>query len=873
MTPPGTTSAGASHRISIWLFWRCFTLRHLRRDWFQTFLLLVILGLGVGTFLSIRMANRAAVDGFRLFTDSLRGTSDWIIESPNGSIPLVDLPAIRKAIDGLPVDVFPVLETSLYPLQSAGGDSGTTPSAIKLLGLDLVQLRNIASSGENSSPEAFWEMLDNPRHLLVSVAIAEALNIQEGSLIEATINGSPMTFEVTGILPRFRDKVPLPRNLAIADLRALLNRTGREAVDRVEVVIPPGAMRRELVPLTGERLASALHERYTLSTPADKRMDGETMTTAFRLNLTVLSLVALLVGIFLIAQTLDATVSRRRREIATLRSLGISQPEIYRLWLSEAVLYGLLAGLLGLLAGYALTTYTVEAVTTTVQSLYRETSLTAAKILPSDVILSFALGIGGSLLAAWLPAKDAASTPPAQFLRMGKRIPPFPVFEHPKIGAGMLIMGALLALLPPWESSPGVTVPAAGFATAFLWLTGGTLVAAALLKTVGYLFHLLGRNHASARLAGSRLAQPTSRHQLALAGFFVAIGMASAMAFLINSFEHTVTGWLQQRLRADIFVSSTGFQGADSGPRMNGALLDEIETIPEVRELDRFRSQEATVNGVRFSLAGSRFDLLGKGQELLWLDKPESVDLQPVIADAAGFANENFIRRTGLSKGDTFTIPTPAGDKTILVAGIHADYARDNGLFLINLPRFEDWYRVSDYETAAIFLQPDADISVFQEGLRKSYPGLTFRQNGELMEAALFIFHQTFAVTRALQVIGLTVALAGLVLSLLSLLMESGRELSLQRTLGMTRHEIALTTALEGGGIALAGLLSGLFLSLMLGLLLIFVINRQSFGWTLQATWPWKDSLLLAGSVFALGLGIAYGTGRLYMRKWKPDIL
>ncbi|MEX0332718.1 MAG: FtsX-like permease family protein [Puniceicoccaceae bacterium] len=873
MTPPGTTSTGASHRISIWLFWRCFTLRHLRRDWFQTVLLLVILGLGVGTFLSIRMANRAAVDGFRLFTDSLRGTSDWIVESPGGSIPLAELPAIREAINGLPVDLYPVLETSMYPLQAKEMDSVSTPSAIKLLGLDLVQLRNIATSDDESSPEAFWEMLENPHHLLISPAIAEAMNIREGSLIEVAVSGTPTTFEVTGILPRFRDKVPLPRNLAIADLGAILNRTGRQSVDRVEVVVPPGAMRQDLIRLTGERLASVLDERYTLNTPTDKRMDGETMTTAFRLNLTVLSLVALLVGIFLIAQTLDATVSRRRREIATLRSLGISPAEIYRLWLSEAILYGILAGLLGLIAGYALTTYTVEAVTTTVQSLYRETSLTAAKILPSDVLLSFALGIGGSLLAAWLPAKDAASTPPAQFLRMGKRIPPFPVFEHPKIGAGMLILGALLALLPPWVSSPGVTVPAAGFATAFLWLTGGTLVAAALLKAVGYLFHLLGKDHAPARLAGSRLVQPTSRHQLALAGFFVAIGMASAMAFLINSFEHTVTGWLQQRLRADIFVSSTGFQGADSGPRMDGALLDEIETMPEVRELDRFRSQEATLNGVRFSLAGSRFDLLGKGQDLLWLDKPESIDLRPATADAIGFANENFVRRTGLSKGDSFSIPTPAGEKTILVAGIHADYARDNGLLLIDLPLFEDWYRVADYETAAIFLNPGTEITSFQQNLRLTHPGLSFRQNGELMEAALFIFHQTFAVTRALQVIGLTVALAGLVLSLLSLLMESGRELSLQRTLGMTRHEIALTTALEGGGIALAGLVSGLLLSLMLGLLLIFVINRQSFGWTLQATWPWKDSLLLAGSVFALGLGIAYGTGRLYMRKWKPDIL
>jgi putative ABC transport system permease protein len=516
---------------------------------------------------------------------------------------------------------------------------------------------------------------------------------------------------------------------------------------------------------------------------------------------------------------------------------------------------------------------TVEAVTTTVRALYRDTVQTATGLNSSDIILAFALGLGGSLVAAWLPARDAASTPPAQFLRMGKRIPPFPIFQHPWIGVTAILAGAALLLAPPWNRGPGVNVPAAGYLTAFLWLVGGTLVTAHALKWAGALVHRLSGDSAPGRLAGSRLLAPTSRHQLALSGFFVAIGMAASMAFLINSFEHTVTRWLEQRLRADLFVSSIGFQGADSGQRMPGQLLDEIGRTGGVEAVDRFRSIPGTVNGVPVNIGGTRFDLLGGKQELLWIMDPFSDLERPGQADATGFANENLINRTGVSRGDIVEITTPDGVKRIWLGGVHADYSSDNGLLLIDLPLIEEWYRISEYDTASVFLKPGTDPAVVQAGLRERFPGLAIRQNGELMETALGIFNQTFAVTRALQLIGLVVALSGLVLSLLSLLRESGRELSLQKTLGMSRREIAMTTAIEGVGIALTGLVAGIVLSVALGMVLVYVINRQSFGWTLQVNYPASDIALLAGSVIILGFTVSYTTGWLYLRKWKQEVL
>jgi putative ABC transport system permease protein len=559
-------------------------------------------------------------------------------------------------------------------------------------------------------------------------------------------------------------------------------------------------------------------------------------------------------------------------EIATLRSLGIDPRAIYRLWLSEALLYGTLAGMAGILIGWGLSTVTIGAVSTTVRALYRDTVESAATISFSDIQLSFALAIIGSFLAAWLPARDAAETPPAQFLRIGKRIPPFSLFNHYWVGLISVVLGAALLTLPAWPASPTLNIPLGGYASAFLWLTGGTLLVVRLLKIVGTALHAIWPDSPSVRLASGRLIHPTSRHQLALAGFYVAIGMASAMSFLIGSFQHTVTSWLEHRLRADLFLSTVGFQGSEADERMPAFILDEIEADPAVEAMDRFRLISIELKNLTVGLAGSRFELLGDRQDLLWIQTP-SADLRPAPNSTAGYANENLARRANLKIGDVLTINTPQGDKRITILGIHADYARDNGLLLIDLSRLIEWFGIDDFDTASVFLKDGTSILNAKEALRNRFPGLAVRDNPELKKTALSIFAQTFAVTKALQLIGIIVALSGLILSLVSLLRESDRELSLQKTLGMTRHQIAKATAVEGLGIALCGLIGGIFLSIALGYVMIFVINRQSFGWTLQSAYPVAATSLLAALILLLSWAISYATGSLFLRKWKPQSL
>lgn len=857
-------------RLSVLTFWRLFTLRHARMEWLQTLLLLLILGLGVGTFLSIRIANRAAMEGFQLFTETLRGSSDWIIESRGDGIPVEMLPRVRAILGNLPSDLYPVIEETLEFSGQKDGPSDRPP--LRLIALDLVQIRELTDGAEWDADNEFWDILNDASHILLGTDVANYWKDSPiGRELEFIKGGELAKFTIKGILPEQQeDGRPVPANLALVDIGSLLKRFPEKQLDRIEVVIPPGIERNRFVEQAGAILKAELGDTFAVSAPQAKAVAAKGMTAAFRLNLTVLSLIALLVGIYLIAQTLDATVSRRRKEIATLRSLGMSPRSIYKLWLSEALLYGIFASIMGLFCGLVLSTLTVDAVTTTVRTLYRDTVGGAAELAKSDVVIAFLLGISGSLVAAWLPAKDAASTPPAQFLRIGNRIPPFPIFNHPWVGLAAILMGTLLLLVPPWRQSFNMLIPVGGYASAFLWLVGGTLLVVQLLKAIGVLITKLNPDSAISRLAGGRLQNPTSRHQLALAGFYVAIGMASSISFLLSSFENTVTAWLKHRLQADVFISSVGFQGSDNDERMPGHLLDAIESDPAVAQMDRFRLIETAINGNPTGLGGMRFDLIGTLQDLLWIEPPRP-SAKPQPGEIVGYANENLVRRASLEVGDTVQVETPQGIRSVSIAGIHADYARDNGLLIIDLPILEDLFQTNSYDTASVFLHPNQSTLRFRNKIRQQFPGLSIRDNPELMEAALDIFDQTFAVTKALQLIGITVAISGLVLGLISLLRESDRELSLQVTLGMSRRECAKASALEGLGIAFCGVMGGIILSFALGNVMIHVINKQSFGWTLQSDYPVNATLILTTAVLILSYGISYLTGSVYLRKWKPQ--
>ncbi len=869
------------------LFLRRFTLRHWRAAPKQSAMLVLILALGVAVFVSIRLANRAAVASFTRFTDTLTGQSDWIVQAPAGTLPESVLPEIRAALKGAPVHIIPVVEaTASLPVE--GGETERFGRAsYTLRGVDLLGVANLAReqdrgffgqrSGGRGDAEGgaddegdaeFWEVFGGAPRVWVSDAFAEKIPER----LELVLDENVVTIPVAGVIPRAKDAPVAPATLMILNLGQLQALTGKEGrVDRVEFLVeagPRAAERRAELKAVLETLGRG-GERWSVTSPGADRAAAETMTRAFRLNLTVLSLIALLVGMYLIFQALDGAVVRRRPEIAILRSLGVEESVIRRVWLCESALLGLAGGGLGLLLGWAGAQVSVRAVGQTVNALYYATTVKSASLDGREIAIGLGLGLVSALVAGWWPAREAARTPPAQVLhRAAAPVAGSRWARSFGLGAGLVIAGVVCAQLPPLRFADGARFPLAGYAAALCWLVGGGVLCAFLLPPLARLAKGWGGARPAVRVALSHLRKPSGRHRLASAALLCAIAMTAGMAILVASFEDTMLGWVKRTLQADLYVSSSGAQSATARNRITAQAAERLAAHPAVEKAGMLVSHPILFEGGQTLLNGVDLSVDATRPELSWVQRPESEAVFTAGAnDALALVSESFSERFQKQRGDAIRLPTPAGAREFVIAGVFADYGNERGSILVERAAVRAWFGDDDVTSVALFTRPGVNAEALRAELLRLYPGLSVYTNASLRSEVLRIFRQTFSITYALEVIGVIVAMAGLALTLASMLLDRRDELTTLRALGFTHREIAWAGAVEGLAVSVSAVVGGLVLSLGLGWLLIYVINKQSFGWTLGFSLPVAQLAALALAIVVTGLAVSYAVGR-----WGADL-
>jgi putative ABC transport system permease protein len=870
-----------------------FTLRHWRGAPKQSALLVLILALGVAVFVSIRLANRAAVASFTRFTDTLTGQSDWIVQAPAGTLPESVLPEIRTALKGAAVHIVPVVEATASQPSVDGKNERFGRTSFTLLGVDLLGLANLAreqdrpffgqqatgrgeADSETGAKEGkgmkandnFWTVFGGEPRVWVSRALAEVVPER----LELVLDENVVTIPVAGVIPSTVDAPSAPATLMIFDLPQLQKLTGKMGrVDRVEFLIEAG-------PRADERRAELKDvleqlgrngERWTVIAPGADRSAAETMTRAFRLNLTVLSLIALLVGMYLIFQALDGAVVRRRPEIAILRSLGVEESVIRRVWLWESAMLGLAGGGLGLLLGWAGAQASVRAVGQTVNALYYGTTVKTASLDGTEIAVGLGLGLISALVAGWWPAREAARTPPAQVLhRSAAPVAGARWARSFALGAGLVVAGVICAQLPPLRFEGGARFPLAGYAAALFWLLGGGVLCAFLLPPFARLARGWGGARPSVRIALSHLRKPSGRHRLAAAALLCAIGMTAGMAILVGSFEDTMLGWVRRTLQADLYVSSSGAQSATSRNRITAEAAAKLAAHPAVERASMlvsypilFEGGQTLLNGVDLSVGETRPDLS-------WVQRPET---EAVFTrgtnEGLAIVSESFSERFRKTRGDMIRVPAPAGVKALTIAGVFADYGNERGSILVERASVRGWFGDESVTSVGLFVKPGVNADALRAELLGVYPGLSVFTNASLRAEVLRIFRQTFSITYALEVIGVVVAVVGLALTLASMLLDRREELTTLRALGFTHREIAWAAAAEGFAVSVSAAVGGLVVSLGLGWLLIYVINKQSFGWTLGFSLPWGQLAALAVAVTATGLAVSYAVGR-----WGADL-
>lgn len=866
------------------LLLRRFALRHARLEPKRTALLVGILALGVAVFISVRLANRAAVTSFTHFTDTLTGQSDWIIQPPAGTLPEAVLPEIRVALASKPVVMIPIVETTAARPPRANETAAFGRTTFTLLGVDLISLANLArqqaagqsffaerTSGAGGTARApdpstsFWTNFRAGPQLWISAALAAELG--DARTMELVVNDTTHVLSIAGTIPSLPDAPQAPASLILLDLPHLQQLAGKVGrIDRVEFVVesgPRGDERREalrgLLTMLGRD-----GERWLVTSSGAKRDTAEMMTRAFRLNLTVLSLIALLVGLYLIFQALDGAVVRRRGEIAILRSLGAEERAIRRAWLAEAALLGLVGGAVGILLGWGGAQFSVRAVGQTVNALYYATTVASAAPSLLDISIGLALGLGASLVAGWWPAREAARTPPAQVLVRHVTAAPGPaVLRHAWLGLALVMLGLAAAQLPPLRFAGGGRFPLAGYGAAFLWIFGGGILAGFLLPRFARLGRPWRERFATVRLALSHVAAPSGRHRLAVAALLCAIGMTAGMAILVASFEGTVQGWVKRSLQADLYISSNGAQSASSQNRLAPATWRELAAHPAVEAASVLSAYPLTLDGATTTLTGTDLALVRARADLPWVQAPKDDAIFDASRNAGlVLASESFSERFRKNRGDTIVVPTPAGPRQLTLAGIYADYGNERGSLLVERGQLVTWFEDDHAASISLYLKSGGDADALRAELLARRPGLAIYTNASLRSEILRIFRQTFSITYALEIIGVAVAVIGLALTQISVLLDRRDELTTLRALGFTRTEIARVAAIEGSIVATCGVIGGLVVSLALGWLLIHVINKQSFGWTLGFSLPWGQLAALGATVIATGAVVSYLVGR-----------
>lgn len=781
---------------------------------------------------------------------------------------------LRERLGALPVTLVPILDATASLPGSGDAADGFDARQVDVVGVDLIAIQNLryARDGRQRLASSFSSFGDglhvgSSNQVVVTRPLADSLDVGAGDSLPVILGDQVHKVRIAAVVEAEENGIQqIQARLFIMDLPALQALVGQRGwIDRVELFLPDGLPADPTQVEVEKRIEPTDADSWRVVSASARKSAARQMTAAFRANLTILSGLALLVGVYLILQALEAAVVRRRPEIATLLSLGVPARTLQIAWVLESVTFGVVGTALGLALGYLGAQLAVQGVAQTVNALYLNTDASTAAWNWGEASIAALLGVGASVLAGILPARDAAGTPPVHILKQGSHSPGIRLLDHPWIGAGLIGLGLLLVRLPPVQWAGHVRFPLAGYAAALVWLVGASILVSALFPLLASALHAAGHSFTATRIALSQFRRPSGRHKLTVAGLVVAISMAAGMGILIHSFEKTMQVWIHSTLQADLFVACKGVQNASNRNRISRDTWQALQQDPDVISLEAGHIFPITLEDAQTFVAGIRGSSAWSEDRWIWVDRrsgPPGLDHPDPDGAWPAYISESFSHRFSHQVGDEVHLPTPDGIKRLRVAGIFADYGNERGSILADPTQVVRWFKDDRAVNAAVTLAPGVDADKVRHRWTKKYAGLAIRTNAALRSEVLRIFRQTFSITYALKGIGVVVAVAGLILALVSLLMERRRDLATLKELGMSSREICAAVTLEGGGIAAVGLVGGLGLSVALGYVLIFVINRQSFGWTLGFAVPWGSLLSLAALVLAASMISSAVVGR-----------
>ena len=821
-----------------------FVLRRLSQERLRTGLTVAGIALGVAVVLAIRLANASALGGFSAALDTVAGkTSLEVIGTGLGvdESRLAQLAWLRTW-----GDVSPVIEGDALAILAPN-----RTEAVRVLGVDVLRDQpireyrlDVGAGDRQPTAQAFLGLLLDPSSVVITEVFARRHGLSaepsDGpvaggqSTLRLAMGDQVRTFRVRALLRNEGPARALDGNFVLMDIAAAqwaFDRLGR--VDRVDVRLAEPARLDEAERAIGVRLPAGLN----VQRPARRGQQVEQMLAAFQFNLAALSYVALLVGLFLVYNTVATSVIARRDEIGVLRALGTSQTTVLALFLGEAAVMAALGCSMGIPLGWGLARAAVAFTSATVTTLYVAHAAAVPALTWVDAGLAVGLGVPLALIAAAAPALEAARVSPLRAVRGGID----ETSDAPKRwrwtlgGTACLLVAAACS-----QAEPIGGLPIFGFLSAVLIVFGLAALVPAMLTglarlTSGRMLDWLG---IEGRLAHANLTGAIGRLSVSVAALAVSLAMLVAVAVMIGSFRETVIYWVAQTLRADLYVATARRSNLDAQATISTALEQAIAGDTDVDGVDRFRALSVTFR--------DRLIVLGSGDFRVLLDHGALVLKAPAdgpgaLASAIGrdaiVVSESLSLRFGVHVGDRIHVPTPAGPRPFQVAAVYYDYSTDRGVVVMDRATFLRHFGEQRPTSLSVYLRAGADAEAVRARLMAALAPshrVFIHTNSTLRSEVMRIFDATFAITYGLEAIAIVVAVLGVTGTLITLILERRRELATLRLVGADLRQIRRMIVIEAGLLSAVSQAIGIVAGLALSVVLIYVVNVQSFGWTIQ---------------------------------------
>ncbi|WP_375271078.1 FtsX-like permease family protein [Sphingomonas sp.] len=770
----------------------------------------IAIAVGVALGFAVHLVNGSALASFEQAVSGVNGAADLRVRARS---PL-----------GFDEQLYPRVATAAgvadaSPVVSLSARIGDRPGrgAFTLLGLDVIRAAAVTPGligARATGPDAGGDDVFAADALFLSRAVMTATGARVRQRVVVTANRRAASFVVAGTLPGVADGQAIG-TIDIAAAQWRFDRLGR--LDRLDLKVDDRAAAEAALP-------GLIGANAVVATTQSEAQQGNALSRAYRVNLDMLALVALLTGGFLVFSAQSLSVARRLRAFALIRTLGLPRGGIIAAVALEGAVIGVVGAALGLAAGYALAALALRWFGGDLGGGYFASGSAAVVFQPVAAASFFLLGLAAAMLGSILPARAAARAAPAAALKNAGDLldPRAPV--RWRAALLLLLAGGAAALLPAVAG-----LPVFGFVAMALLLAGGVAGVPWLVRWVLAPWRTREIAGVPRALALRHVQGAPGQAAIALCGIVASTALMIAMATMVTSFRGAVDEWLTQVLSADLYLRA-------DGAALDGATQRRIAALPGVGEVAFSRQLPLSIAADRppVTLIARPVREGARDPSLVLIDRA------PVPAGATPiWVSEPAARLYGWTPGRAVALPIGGRSTTFRVAGVWRDYARQQGAIVI---RNRDYVRLTGdrrRDEVAVTLAPGTDAATLRGRMTAVLPaGVSIAEPATLRRFALGLFDRSFAITYVLEAVAILVGLAGVAATMSAQTIARAKEFGMLRHLGLTRGQITEMLAVEGALLGLIGAVAGVALGVLLGQVLIHVINPQSFNWTMTTRWP-----------------------------------